>query len=330
MINKKSADISISSVAKLLKKQDNYIILTHSSPDGDTLGAAFALYYGLKAKGKSAQVLCPDEIPQKYSYFTAKTDSVSKDTATVIAVDVADEKLLTSLKEEFEDKVYLCIDHHISNTGYAENLLLDATASAVCEIIYELLLQMKVKINDVIAKALYTGIATDTGCFKYANVTAKTHIITAKLFDFNINAADINRLMFDTKSKSLLELEKMVLETAEYHFSDKCILLCVTEKMQKKTGCSGTDLEGIAIISRSVEGVLAGITLKQTDEEEFKVSLRTFDPLDASAICKTLGGGGHKNAAGVTLKGTLKEVKKTILDAVGESMGKANVWSSAC
>ncbi|MBO7519426.1 MAG: DHH family phosphoesterase, partial [Clostridia bacterium] len=233
------------------------------------------------------------------------------------------------LKELYAGKVDLCIDHHISNKEYAKILFLDAAASAVCEIMYELLKEMRVRLTKVIAMALYTGIATDTGCFKYANVTAKTHIIASKLIELDIDAADINRIMFDTKSKKLLELEKMVLDTAEYHFDDKCILLCVTEKMQKKTGCSGTDLEGIAVISRSVEGVLAGITVKQTGEEEFKISLRTFSPLNASEICKTLGGGGHKNAAGVTLKGTLKEVKNSILNAVGESMEKENVWTAS-
>ena len=99
--------------------------------------------------------------------------------------------------------------------------------------------------------------------------------------------------------------------------------------MQKKTGCSGTELEGIAIISRSVEGVLAGITVKQTSADEFKISLRTFSPLDASEICKELGGGGHKGAAGVTLKGTLGEVKAKILGEVEKSMERANVWPSA-
>ena len=328
-MSSENKNVSLSFSAEFLKKHDNFIILTHSSPDGDTLGSAFALYYGLKSIGKRARVMCPDKIPAKYSYFTVETDDVSKEDATVVAVDVADENLLGALKDEFSGSVDLCVDHHISNTGYAKNLLLDAQASAVCETIYELLIEMGVALNDVIAKALYTGIVTDTGCFKYANVTAKTHIIASKLLGLAIDAADINRLMFDTKSKSLLELERMVLETAEYHFGDKCILLCVTEKMQKKTGCSGTDLEGIAVISRSVEGVLAGITVKQTGEEEFKISLRTFNPLDASAICKTLGGGGHKNAAGVTLKGNLKEVKKTILEAVEKDMEKENVWSSA-
>ena len=322
-------DLSISGVAKFLKRHDDYIILTHTSPDGDTLGSAYALYYGLKETGKTASVICPDVIPSKYSYFVSETDHIDIKKATVVAVDVAAENLLGALKEEFSDKVDLCIDHHISNTRYARNLLLDEGASAVCEIIYELLVKMRVNINDVTARALYTGIATDTGCFKYSNVTAKTHMITAELYEYNIDAAGINRLMFDTKSKNLLELEKMVLDTAEYHFGDKCIILCVTEEMQRKTGCSGTDLEGIAIISRSVEGVLAGITVKQTDDSEFKISLRTYDPLDASEICKSLGGGGHKGAAGVTLKGTLGEVKAAILGAVEKGMEKANVWSSA-
>lgn len=329
MSEKTCKDITLGAAARFLKRNDDYIILTHASPDGDTLGSAYALYYGLKEIGKSAEILCPDLIPAKYSYFAVKTDYIKSEKATVIAVDVADEKLLGALKDSFAGKVKLCIDHHISNTRYAEKLLLDSKASAACEIMYELLVKLKVNINDVTAKALYTGIATDTGCFKFSNVTAKTHLITAELFDYNIDAADINRLMFDTKSKKLLQLERMVLDTAEYHFDDKCILLTVTEEMQEKTGCSGPDLEGIAIISRSVEGVLAGVTIKQTGEEEFKISLRTFEPLDASEICRSLGGGGHKGAAGVTISGTLDVVKEKILSAVKTNMEKTDVWTSA-
>ena len=329
MSEKVCKDLSLRASARFLKSHDNFIILTHSSPDGDTLGSAYALYYGLKEIGKSATVICPDLIPSKYSYFAVKTDHITDKNTTVIAVDVADEKLLGALTDTFAGKIRFCIDHHISNTRYADNLLLDASAAAACEIVYELLLKLKVNINDVTAKALYTGIATDTGCFKYSNVTAKTHYIASELFDYDIDAADINRLMFDTKSKGLLQLERMVLDTAEYHFDDKCMLLCVTDKMQEETGCSGPDLEGIAIISRSVEGVLAGITIKQTDDYEFKISLRTFAPLDASKICGSLGGGGHMRAAGVTLKGSLEEVKVKILAAVGEDMERANVRFSA-
>ena len=312
--------LTLKQTARYLKKHDNYIILTHASPDGDTLGSAYALYYGLNEIGKTACVLCPDVIPKKYDYFVGKTDHVKRENATVVAVDVADSKLLGSLEQEFGDIVDINIDHHISNMRFAKNLYLDADASATAEAIFELLNLMKVNINDVTAKALYTGIVTDTGCFKYSNVTAKTHIIASQLYDYNISAPDINKLMFDTKSRNLIELERMVLDTSEFHFGGKCMLLSVTADMQEKTGCSGTELEGIAVISRSVEGVEAGVTIKQTDDNEYKVSLRTYPPLDASRICKKLGGGGHKAAAGASVTGTLDEAKDKVLTAVKEVM----------
>lgn len=313
-------ELSLKQTASFLKKHNNYVILTHASPDGDTLGSAYALYYALNEIGKTACVLCPDVIPSKYDYFARPTDHVHRENATVVSVDVADARLLGALQEEFGDIVDLNIDHHISNTRYAKNLYLDASAAATAEIIYELINQMKVNINDITAKAIYTGMVTDTGCFKYSNVTAKTHLIAAQLHDFNINTAEINRLMFDTKSKKLLELEQMVLASAEYHFEDKCIVLSVTSDMQNKTGCSGTDLEGIAVITRSIEGIKAGVTLKQIADDEFKVSLRTYPPLNASAICKALGGGGHTAAAGASVKGTLAEVKAKVLAAVENAM----------
>lgn len=320
-VNTECVLLSLKKCARYLKKHDNYIILTHASPDGDTLGSAYALYYGLNEIGKRACVICPDVIPQKYDYFARSTDHVNRENATVIAVDVADKRLLGSLQEEFGDIIDLNIDHHVSNTRYAKNLYLDAAASATAEIIFELLTLMRVNINDVTAKAIYTGIATDTGSFKYATVTAKTHIIAAMLYDYNINASEINRLMFDTKSKKLLELERQVLKTAEFHFDDKCMLLAVTAEMQESTGCSGTELEGIAVISRSVEGVKVGLTLKQTGDTEFKVSVRTYAPFDASEICKKLGGGGHKGAAGATVNGSLDEVKQAVLAAVKDCLG---------
>lgn len=313
-------ELSLRKTAAFLKKHDNYVILTHSSPDGDTLGSGYALYYGLKEIGKTASVICPDLIPKKYDYFVHETDHINRETATVVAVDVADKKLLGSLDEVFGDIVDLSIDHHISNTRFAKNLYLDANAAATCEIIYELLCLMRVNINTITAKALYTGLATDTGCFKYSSVTAKTHLIASQLYEFPIDAANINKLMFDTKSKNLLELERMVLDTAEFHFDDKCMLLTVTEQIQEKTGCSGPDLEGIAVISRSVEGVEAGVTIKQTGEKTYKVSLRTYPPIDASLICKQLGGGGHVAAAGATVEGELDEVKTKILAAVKNVM----------
>ncbi|MCQ2448742.1 MAG: DHH family phosphoesterase [Clostridia bacterium] len=320
--------LNLRQTAKFLKQHDRFVILTHTSVDGDALGSAYALYYGLREIGKSAMVLLADDIPPKYGYFATETVTFPTEGAVIVSVDLADKRLMGKYEEEFGDRVDLSIDHHISNTEYAARLLLDANAAAACEVVYELLEQMDVNINDMTAKALYTGLATDTGCFKYANVTAKTHLIAAQLYEYNIDAAEINRLMFDTKSKNLLDLERQVLQTAEYHFDNRCMLLAVTAEMQQQTGCSGTELDGIAVISRSLEGVLAGVTVKQTGEDVFKVSLRTYPPLSAAEICKRLGGGGHVAAAGATVHGTLSQVKESVLNAVAAVMEEADAGSS--
>lgn len=312
--------LNLSTLCKFLKKHDDYIILTHTSPDGDTLGSAYALALGLISIGKKAFVVCNDEIPEKYNYFVKEANLKSIDYKTVVAVDVADAKLLGSLYEKYSDKIELTIDHHVSNTHYAKNLYLDAAASATAECIYEILKKLHIKITPLMATALYTGISTDTGCFKYSNVTPKTHRIAAELHSFGIDAAEINRKMFDTKSKQRVELEKMVLETAEFLFDDRCLLLTVTSEMQSRSGCLPSDLDGVASISRSVEGVLIGVSIKQSEKDTYKISLRTYEPFNASEICKTLGGGGHKAAAGCTLIGSLSEVKKQIVDAVGKAI----------
>ncbi len=315
--------ITLAEICAFLKEKDNYLIICHASPDGDTLGSAYALKMGLSKMGKNARVLCGDVIPEKYGYFM--DDSATDfDVETVIAVDTADAKLLGSLEAEYGNRVDLNIDHHISNTLYANKLYLDSAASATAECIFEILDELGVEIDSKMANALYTGISTDTGCFKYSNVTVRTHIIASKLYEIGVDAAEINRKMFETKSKNRLLLERLVLEGAEYHFNDRCMTLAVTLDMQRMTGCSVSDLEGVASISRSVEGVLAGVSIKETEENKYKISLRTYPPLDASSICKTLGGGGHVAAAGCTLAGTLSEVKAKILEAVKTALEENN------
>lgn len=321
-MEKTCKELNLTELCHYLKTHDDYIILTHISPDGDTLGSAYALALGLLSIGKKAFVVCNDEIPHKYDYFVKAAALKSFDYKTIISVDVADAKLLGSLYEKYSDKIELNIDHHISNTRYAKNLYLDAGASATAECIYDIFTEMNMQITPLIATALYTGIATDTGCFKYSNVTPKTHLIAAELYKYGIDAAEVNRVMFDTKSKNRIELEKMVLETAEFLFDERCLMLTVTSEMQEKSGCEQSDLEGVAAISRSVEGVLCGVSIKQSEPDVYKVSLRTYPPLDASRICGTLGGGGHVSAAGCTLEGSLEKVKAEITAAVGKAFNE--------
>ena len=321
--------LTLKAVCKYLKKAKNLLILSHASPDGDTLGSAYALKLGLEQLGKKVQVICPDPIPHKFDYFMFD-DGYDFVPQTVVAVDVADIKLLGDIYAQFEGRIDLNIDHHISNTRYAKRLYLDPSAAACAECVYEILVKLGVKIDRNIANALYTGISTDTGCFKYSNVTVRTHEIAANLYKIGVDAANINRVMFDTKSRNRLEMEKMVLDSAEFHFDGRCMLLAVTSDMQEKTGCTKNELEGVAVISRSVEGVLAGVSIKQVGEDKFKVSLRTYEPLDASEICKKFGGGGHKEAAGCTLEGPLDDVKARLLSVIAEALEESNAGTNTC
>ncbi|MEE0946938.1 MAG: bifunctional oligoribonuclease/PAP phosphatase NrnA [Acutalibacteraceae bacterium] len=322
-------ELTLTEVCEFLRNHDDYLILCHATPDGDTLGSAFALARGLKNAGKRCMIKCADEIPAKYSYFTSLFDNSEIDYKTVVAVDVADIVLLGSIAGDFVGKIDLCIDHHISNTRFADNLYLDSQAAANCECIYDIFHCMPMPFDNICASAIYTGLSTDTGSFKYSNVTAKTHRIAADLYAFDFSPSEVSRLMFDTKSRGRLELERMVLDSAQFYFDDKCMVLVATNEMKEKTGCNDNDLEGVAVISRSVEGVLAGVSIKEKENGNYKISLRTYPPLNASEICKVLGGGGHKNAAGCSLSGNIEDVKKQVLAVIGKALEESNAGSSS-
>ena len=311
--------LSLEEVCDFLRDNDNYVILTHANPDGDTLGSAFGLGMLLAKMKKKVKVLCPDNIPDKYNYFTTLLEQTENlKNPTIIAVDVADAKLLGALEKEYGNKVELCIDHHFSNKCYAANTYLDSNAAANCECIYSIAIALAERVNKNMALALYTGISTDTGCFRFSNTTAKTLRIAADLMETGIDTAEINRIMFETKSRSRIELEKMAIEGMEFYFDDKLAVITITRDMIESVNADDADLEGVTSISRSVEGVLVGATIRQKPDGSYKASVRTYPPLDASEICKKLGGGGHIRAAGCQFDATLTEkmVKEKIIEQV--------------
>ena len=160
-----------------------------------------------------------------------------------------------ALNEVYGARVHLTIDHHPSNTGYAEKLLLKEDYGATAMIIFELVEELGVAIDEAIATALYTGIATDTGCFKYSNTTALTHRMAATLMEKGAPADTINRAMFDIKSRERVELERLALRDMSFHFGGKCAIMPVTTEMVKKSGAGENDMEGLAPIPRQIEGV---------------------------------------------------------------------------
>lgn len=307
------------SAAEFLKTNDNFLILTHMNPDGDTLGSGFALNAVLRSIGKNSKVRCSDEIPSKFQFLVPEREPEFNE-ETVIAVDVADERLLGGLKDVYAGKIDLCIDHHGTNMGYAKNLYLEGESASCCECVYEVVKALGARVTPFVASALYLGMATDTGCFKFSNTTPRTHRFAAELMELGASYDEINRSMFETKSKSRVEMEKMVLENIEFWFDGRCAVITVLKSMIEATGCEQTDLDGITALSRQIEGVLIGITLKEKYDNFFKVSIRTFEPFDAAEIAKNFGGGGHKRAAGCEFTGTADEIKAILKSLLQEKV----------
>ncbi len=316
-MNNICTELSLEQVCSFLQNHDDYLILTHASPDGDTIGSGYALMHILKGITKNARVILSEPLPQKYSYLS--TDMPEFEPKTVIAVDVADLKLLSGECAK-PQKIDLCIDHHISNKRYADNLFLQ-DFGACCECIYLIAKKLDATVTKQIADALYTGITTDTGCFRYSNATAETHRAAAELMELGADAANINRLMFETNSKAKIELEKRALGTIEYHFGGKCAVMTIDNEMITETACEDSDLDGISALPRTIEGVLIGVTMREKEKGVFKISIRTFEPVSACEIAAELGGGGHVRAAGCRFTGTETDAKNAVLKAVEKVVG---------
>ncbi len=310
--------ISVEEAAARLRQAERILILTHQYPDGDTLGSGFGLCRALRCLGKAAQVVCSDAIPEKYAYMTERLADQAFEPAFICAVDVADTRLLGAKLSVYKDAVNLCIDHHGSNTHYARELLLDAECAATAMVVYEVIRALGVPLDAPMAECLYTGIATDTGCFKYSNTTAATHRAAADMMDLDIRTEQINRAMFDIKSRARVELERLALDKMTFYFDGRCAVMGITNDMVRESGAGENDMEGLAPIPRQIEGVWVGVTMREKADGTFKVSVRTGNHADASAICAVLGGGGHMRAAGCTVKGPMDAAVKTVLAAIAE------------
>lgn len=307
----------INKAAKFLFTHDKIRLFCHVSPDGDTLGGAFAIFYALKVLGKKCCVECGDALPQKFQYmYPDQMDDFEAEHN--VTVDVADISLLSDAQQKL--KFCLCIDHHERNNIPAEYKCVDSKAAAVCELVYLILKQMNINITKKIADCLYTGICTDTGCFKFSNVSSKTHKIAAELMGFGADAHKINFKMFTQKSVARLELERLVIENLEYFYDGKCTIVFVTSDMMQIAGADEDTFDGIAAMAVCPEGVEIGITVKEKDLNEYKASVRTNSFVDASKFCEYFGGGGHKRAAGFKISGDIQTVKSEILDRLKKEM----------
>ena len=323
--------------ADWLDARDNFLIITHRRPDGDTTGCAGALAQGLREYGKTAYILPNPEVTPRYKRFVEEyyaPEDFKPD--NIITVDTASSEMLHDEAKEYISNIALCIDHHASNTKYAKYTCLDTNLASCGELVYEILIELAGEISPRTAECLYAAVTTDTGCFVYANTTANTLQVASYLVEAGAPQKEINKTFFRTKTIARIKIEGMIYSGIEFHFDGKVAIVNITREMMEKAGAWEDDVDDISALPIGIEGVRAGITLREleftnndknsmdvekssTDNEKgstdsIKGSVRTMPGVNANEIAALFGGGGHPMAAGFSYDAPAEEVKEKLLE----------------
>lgn len=303
--------------AQWLRERDNFLLLTHVRPDGDTLGSASALALALQKLGKRAWVGYNSGVTETYAgYMEGCYPPADFVPEHVVAVDIATEHLLPAEFEPYRGGIELCIDHHPSNEGYAGETCLDASAAACGEIVYRIC-KLLGEMDAAIAKQLYIAITTDCGCFVYNNTTPATHRIAAELMEYGDFWKQVNRNCFQTLSLKEIKLQQRLLGSMEFFDGGALAVGAISLADLAEFQASQGDSEELASWANKIQGVKASATLRQLEERVWKVSLRTDGSLNATRVCALLGGGGHAAAAGASMYDVDEaQARRRVLEAV--------------
>lgn len=302
--------------ARWLRQHDHFCILSHTRPDGDTIGSTAALCLGLRQLGKTAHVL---ENPEASAFLARCHEGISKPEPeqgdVLLCVDTASAGMLPRQRESLTGQIQLRIDHHYSASSFTPLELVDFTAAACGEIIYDVLLELGVALDEKMAEALYIAVSTDTGCFRYANTEAHTYEVAAACARTGAALYPITQELFDTNSFAKLKLQSWMVEHTVFLAEGKAAVCAIPKALEDTV--SKEDLEGLPGFLRSIEGVKISATLRQT-EDGSKMSVRAVPGYDATRVCARFGGGGHTGAAGASVKLPLQEAAKAVAQVLVE------------
>lgn len=314
----------MNNIIEELRQNNNIVLLCHINPDGDAIGSTIGLYVALKKMGKNVDMVIRN-IPQKFSFLPClneiKTES-AKEYDLAVILDTAEKKRVNCDFILDNVKKMVVIDHHINNGRYGTiNYVCESSSCA--EIIYNLIKEMGIVIDSDIATAICTGLLTDTGGFAYSSVTSDTFIVASELRKI-IDISSIYKKVLQTITKSQLELKKIYFNNLKFYENGNIAMSYVTEDDVKSAHAALDDCDILINIAREIENVKISIFIREGKEIN-RVSIRTVDDIDANRMAKSLGGGGHVNAAGALSDMNMNAIKKIL---VKEARNGLNEWYS--
>ncbi len=318
-------------ITSALAGAENILVASHMRPDGDALGSTIAFALWLRSLGKNVTAWNEEGCTAKYRYLP-ESGIVTLPGPTPLAFDAVvaldnsvKKRLGTVLDGIASAKLFVNIDHHISNEGYGDLNYIDPSAPATGQIVFEFFKDRGVPITAEIAGNLFAAISTDTGSFQYAGTTARTFLAAAQLIDAGVNVAELSRQMYESQPRRRLDLLRYALNAAKFTCDGHLASFSLTLAAVGELGVIPEDNEGIIDHLRSVEGVVAAVFFEELPEEKVRVSARSKDPrVDVCEICKLFKGGGHPLAAGARVTGSLAEVEEKFLEAVCHEIRNRN------
>ena len=309
----------LSDAVAFLSKYDSFLLTAHVAPDGDTLGSCFALKLLLEQLGKRAWVVCDDPMPHLYAFLPGADELLPPD-ATVdaqafVAVDCADVGRAGSQWGRVGTQPSLCVDHHITNPGFAQvNYIEDCAATG--ELITLLYDAFDQPISPEAGMCLYAAIATDTGNFAYSSVTPRTFALMGRVMESGFDLPECNRLIYRNQRLQKLRMTARTVENTKLYRNEQVIVGTLSKAETEAVGGLKADAEGIIDSLRDVETVIVACFLREEGENEVKLSLRSKGKVDCAALAKAYGGGGHVRAAGATLHMPLAEAEAEVTKAL--------------
>lgn len=294
----------------------------HVRPDGDCVGSTLGLYQYIKKCFPNIHVdVYLEDIPESFKSMIPVSEEILHEIDSkkiydlFVALDCGDAGRLGFSAPLFENaKATVCIDHHVSNTSFADENYIVPDASSTSELVYNLL--DKEKITTEIAECLYLGIVHDTGVFQYSCTSPETMEAAADLMRKGIRSNEIIDKTFYEKTYAQNQILGRALLESFLFMDGKCIVSYITKKIMDFHGVTPKDLEGIVSQLRVIKDVEVAILLYETAPQEYKVSLRATGDIDVSKVAGFFGGGGHKKAAGVTMKGTVHDILNNLAEQI--------------
>lgn len=315
-----NSNITLEGVRELLESWNDILIITHCNPDADTLGSAFGIKNAFPEK--NIRVVCGEQIPDRLKFITDSepTDIPTQEYAHIMTVDCAQLHLMGEAGKKYADRIELKIDHHRTGDEYARYIYVDELSGSAGEIVYKI---VRDRLNKKAADSLYAAISSDTGCFRYTNVSAETHRVAAELIEAGADHSHINERLFETKPKAEIAATRLALNNLKYFDNGRIALVTFTNKQKEENGIDDDSLGAISSLTREIEGVELGIVIKEKSGKDgvYKLSMRSTEAVDCSAICKLLGGGGHMRASGGAVTAdSIGEATALTMNAVREIM----------